>query len=173
MLDVALDAMKSGDKATAETLFAELDVVHPGWQFEVPYRNRRASQATTFRSPNGVTTVHTHTREYRARQLIVTMFYLAHSEANTHRGRAIGFRALGGMFGGVKVETARIWVRRGLRDLGVVDEHGDLIPIESDFDPKEREQALLKRLERAEWRAKYDVEVDRWRETARKHRDGG
>lgn len=162
LLDAGLDAMKVGRHEEAERTFDELDDLHAGWQFEVPYRNRRTLQHTlTRRRARGGKTHqyrHTRMRDHRARDMIAAMLHLAHEEANHHRGRAFGYRALAGVFG-VRGETMRSWVRRGLDDLGIVDEHGDPIPIESDFSPEERKQALIRRLKadgrKAEGEASY------------------
>lgn len=160
LLDIGLDAMKVGRHEAAERTFDELDDLHATWHFEVPYRNRRQRQITKSRfSHVGVSR---HCQD-RARHILAAMLHLANGEANSHRGRFIGHRQLGALFG-VRTETARTWVRRGLSDLDLVDEHGDLIPIETDFDPAERKRMLERQLRRAGDASRKRAELADWQE---------
>lgn len=165
LLDAGLDAMKVGRHEEAERTFDELDELHAGWHFEVPYRNRKKRQITTSRrrTTSGRLTrvINECDREHRARRLLAAMFHLVHEENNHHRGRSYGHRQLAVVFG-VRTETVRTWARRGAVDLGIVDEHGDLVPIETDFDPDERKRALKRQLVHAGDRSRKLAERQAW-----------
>ncbi len=159
LLDVALDAMKAGRKAEAEAMFAELDGMHEGWQFEVPYRNRRPRQmicGLVYKMSDGRTRriKHHTTLEQRALQIVMTMLYIAQYTPTKHRFvlHGVSDAQLALMFG-VTRAALRQAVRIGIEDLGISDpdsaEAGTLIAIEDDFDPEERLRALRDRIRKA------------------------